>query len=328
MRTLYLHIGHGKTGSSYIQSSLVLSRDALAARGIAYPAYKTDAAAAAGGMSSGNGKPLFQALESGWRAALLTRRLRRLRGHVLLSSELLLRHLDGPGAVARLEKIASRAGFARVEILLFIRDPLDHLPSQHQERIKRAGLTADLEDTLRRYDLPERVARFLEQTEAAERVDVTARNYSHRRGDLLDVVADWLDLPPAALTPPPKDVVNRSLSAAELEAQRLLNRWFGPSEDLGAARWSAALPGSPAETARPTRSEAEALIARMKPAIDAVNARVAATDAYRVEIDNLPEARSDPAGITLSHEHLDTMLRAVATEARAHPLRLWRRVKR
>ena len=100
MRTLYLHIGHGKTGSSYIQSSLVLSRDALAAQGIAYPPYKTDAAAAAGGMSSGNGKPLFQALESGWRAALLAWRLARIEGNVLLSSELLLRYLEKPGAVA------------------------------------------------------------------------------------------------------------------------------------------------------------------------------------------------------------------------------------
>lgn len=41
MTTVFLHVGHGKTGSSYAQSSLALCRDHLASPGLAYPTVGT-----------------------------------------------------------------------------------------------------------------------------------------------------------------------------------------------------------------------------------------------------------------------------------------------
>ena len=64
MRTLYLHIGDSKTGSSSIQSSLYLSRAVLAERhGLLYPAGRqrgTDPAA----ITSGNAEGLLASPEA------------------------------------------------------------------------------------------------------------------------------------------------------------------------------------------------------------------------------------------------------------------------
>src|SRR5262245_28751429 len=55
MKTLYLHIGHGKTGTSYLQSSLALSIERLADRNIVYPRMGSVERGAKGLISSGNG---------------------------------------------------------------------------------------------------------------------------------------------------------------------------------------------------------------------------------------------------------------------------------
>ncbi len=53
-KPVILHVGHGKTGSSALQSSLVLSSEALAKAGIFYPPSLSDARAMKGEVSSGN----------------------------------------------------------------------------------------------------------------------------------------------------------------------------------------------------------------------------------------------------------------------------------
>lgn len=53
-----LHTGHGKTGSSFLQSALALSSDALRDASIAYPIDPEIAARArAGGITAGNFRP-------------------------------------------------------------------------------------------------------------------------------------------------------------------------------------------------------------------------------------------------------------------------------
>jgi len=58
MRKIFFHIGHGKTGSSHLQSCFALSRDALKIERIHYPlSGKETTKALAGHISMGNFPP-------------------------------------------------------------------------------------------------------------------------------------------------------------------------------------------------------------------------------------------------------------------------------
>ena len=51
---LVLHVGHSKTGSSFIQSALALSAANLSSRGVIYPFFHENVDAAAGKITAGN----------------------------------------------------------------------------------------------------------------------------------------------------------------------------------------------------------------------------------------------------------------------------------
>jgi len=82
---VYLHIGHGKTGTSYIQSSLALSRERLIEKGIQYPIDpRASRWAEIGHSSTGNVSRLpFE--------RLLPHTDMHFNGSLLLSSEFLFR---------------------------------------------------------------------------------------------------------------------------------------------------------------------------------------------------------------------------------------------
>ena len=63
MKTLFLHIGLGKTGSSALQSWLSLNVEGLREQGIDYADLAPEAKR--GDVSSGNGVALFQAVRAG-----------------------------------------------------------------------------------------------------------------------------------------------------------------------------------------------------------------------------------------------------------------------
>ena len=55
MNKLILHVGHGKTGSSYIQSFLALNKNMLKNNGFIYPEPNDIQKAIIGHVTSGNG---------------------------------------------------------------------------------------------------------------------------------------------------------------------------------------------------------------------------------------------------------------------------------
>ena len=61
---LHLHVGHGKTGSSFLQSWLAQNRsELLRVGGVHYPVADSDQRARSGRFSMGNGVLLDQALQ-------------------------------------------------------------------------------------------------------------------------------------------------------------------------------------------------------------------------------------------------------------------------
>lgn len=214
-----LHIGHGKTGSTFLQALLASSIDILAEHGIAYPIDPEIAQKArSGGITSGNlpaGPGHFsKLLRNGWEGP---------EGRLLISGEAYFARLQSNGVLARIREAVPDAA---VRVLLYVRDPLDHAASTYQQGIKRGGYTESFSTFLDTYNVPRRVAQMIAFVEG-EGGTVTVRNYSRIRDGLKGSLEDWLGLPQGVLRAPAMTEVNRSMTRAELAFQAAFNRHYG-----------------------------------------------------------------------------------------------------
>lgn len=234
-RALHLHVGHGKTGSSYLQSWLAVNAEVLARRhGLAYPqrspvTQRVETDARRGLFSMGNGFVLEDLLGSGsaGRAATSLRELAAGRS-VVFSCERFMKSLAG--RLAQVERLALEAGLTGVRYLLFVRDPLEHALSLYAEMVKAHGYVGSADDWLDEYDLLDHVERFLAERARCPGSELTVVNYSRVARRVLEPLGAWLGVDPsgAGLHPPPRARVNRSLTPLELRLQRQLNRILGP----------------------------------------------------------------------------------------------------
>lgn len=278
MRILNLHLGHGKTGSSYIQSALALSVAGLAEAGVAYPDLTgTLEQAKQGRISSGNihanQKPL---------TAYVAEAEARVpaEARILFSNELLFPYVLKADGQAALAALVERG--VDVRMLCFVRDPLDHAVSLYQQVVKRSGYTNDLATFLETYSVPHEVEKLMNM---AERIglSLTVSNYSRHKKRVLAVMAAWLDLPDASLVRPDQGVVNRSLSAGELVLQRAFNEHLGRrSSGLISDPLCNQLPDIKSEYPGIRRDELAPFLDRMAESAARVNRRIAAEDAYEV----------------------------------------------
>lgn len=299
MSTLYLHVGHGKTGSSYIQSALASSETGLRARNLIYPRHGSHERALAGAISSGNGGLLF---DRAWSPA-------KEHGGCdwLFSDENLFQRLITPSFVEQLEARKRELAVSQVSILLFIRDPLDHACSGYQQTIKRGGKTWSVDEFFENYHLPRRVRRFMDDYAQAG-VSLHVRNYSRCRSHLLAEVESWLQCAP--LIEPPTPVVNRSLTRAELAFQRSLNAQLEGGAHFVADALCEKLPEIQAEPVRPSMAAQKALLARLNDAIVAVNERLPESQRYATEL--LPDQTPDNDSLlNLSVEQIDVIAAAL-----------------
>ena len=283
-RTLWLHIGHGKTGSSYLQSVLALNREALIGRGVDYPAPRDIAAARMGETTVGNASRFRRQLGGAWSSRLAGVRHSFGRGDVLLSNEGLLNALAYEVSRRNLMRFAAVAGFDRIRALLFIRDPDEHFLSFYGQVVKYRGETRDIDDMLSRYPPPRNVNAFLKAMRDEPDVDVTVRNYSRVRGALKAELADWLGLSVNALADPPVSAVNRSLTAEEIAVQRALNHRFGPCPALYADRIGRAPPMSPATKLALTAPQRDRLRDDLQVTMRRVNKWLPEEDHYRFQM--------------------------------------------
>jgi hypothetical protein len=304
VKRLILHVGHGKTGSTAIQSALALSEDALRDRGVAYPQGPEREAAVAGNVTSGNGMP----------KALLSRAEAALRGdadRIVFSNETLFRKLQADEAL--LDALA-RLG-ATLEFVLFIRDPLGHALSSYGQSIKRGGATHDLPAFLAQYAMPGRVETFLDLA-SSRGIPVRVLNYSRHANDVVGAFAALLALPPDCFRAPPRARINRSLTRAELRLQRAFNAAL-KVENKGfiSDAWCNALPDVQSELPFLSREDYARFAARMEPQLASANARLPVAERYAME--SYDEVFGPGAGegddlFTFSGAQLDVVARALA----------------
>ena len=214
MKKLIVHIGHGKTGSSFLQSSFALNREKLKQLGILYPEHKSDDRAKQGAITSGNGELLFKKND-----------FDNTYPSTLFSDERLFREL-----VNKKESIASLSKRFNLEIVIYLRDVIEHRVSQWHQFIKHHGGYKDLNTFLltKEYDVLNIVLKWIKLSDEIG-FKLSLRNYSKCKDVLLqDFFSEVLMLPDSIdnlILPSSK--VNRSLTHTELDIQRVFNLVYG-----------------------------------------------------------------------------------------------------
>lgn len=214
---LVLHVGSPKTGTSFIQSSLAVSRNSLTAAGIWYPEHSSDHSAAAGLITSGN----IDAFD------VMHMREDFLRGFDALPSSMNKLMYSNENMIQMLSEaphvMSDVLAVVPVEALAFVRDPVEWLWSTYGQHVKGRGVTHDLEEFVPRWRHPYVALDFFKMCTDMG-IGLTVRNYSYVRPQLLDVFEHMLSpRGDVSLTRPERETVNRSLTLSELELQRVVN---------------------------------------------------------------------------------------------------------
>ncbi len=313
MPKLYIHAGHSKTGTSWLQAALRENSGALAECGLAYPVFDGIGDHKGAEIGQGNGLGLAacppEMLEDGLRA------IARGPEGTILSSEEFFPRLTLHDDPALLPRAAANAGFERVEILLFIRNPVSHAASLWQQYLKRGGGSAPIEAFFEKYSVPERVELFLDRFMYMDGVGLTCLNYDRHRRDLLAPLSAWLGQPKTVLAPPQAPVVNRGMTRAELVLQAAVNRQIGRSGRVLSDALCSGLPDLPPDRIYPEPACQRAMCDRLAPTLARVNARLAVDEGYRREIEPAPESISSAAP-SLSFEQIEKIGAALGGEIR------------
>lgn len=281
MRTLFIHVGHGKTGSSWIQAALRLGRAQLEVEGLHYPALPDEPDDPAA-ITMGNARGLCRLAET------LDQRLAAVAGKgtkgVVFSSEsLFFELLDGPVDAGTLVDVAADHGFSGISVLMMLRDPIGQAISHHGQRVKR-GVHHPVEETLATFDVPVLALALIQQLEAESVIKIHLRNYSRCRGSLLEEVTNWLGIPDGALPAPPVGKINRSLNRGETILMRTLNRHLQNASALLADPLCERLPEVPdAAFPAPDRAPQTALWERLAPTMAEINQRLPVGHHYRAD---------------------------------------------
>jgi len=221
---LFLHIGHGKTGTSAVQSSLAIASGKLLERGINYPIHPSlrDRSSQLE-ITSGNWAPNPE--------VNLTQELLTLANNnqsalsIILSSESLFWEIP--------ELIENKIGWENhidLHIILAVREIEEMLSSEYQQRIKRHGDSMPLEQFIR-------ARKFISShhEKAAEIIDLMSQsgisntiiNYSKHKRDISQIIFKLIgaeDAYPAERMD--EVIINRSLSRKELEIMITINKLY------------------------------------------------------------------------------------------------------
>ena len=217
---LTLHIGHGKTGSSALQSFLSLNESLLLKYGVYYPDVHSLNAAKKGYISSGNLAGVKKYDEAIYQATS-----KKISNHYLFSNEtLMVKMLADSFSLQRLAKEFN------LELILYCRNPLDHVFSSYGQSVKREGCTISMAKWIDSYKRPQQVADMIT---LCKDIGVTLKLINYSKIDSIEKsFCDVLlgeksnDFLQSAQFSKIK-TINRSLSRVEYEIQRKFNQYMG-----------------------------------------------------------------------------------------------------
>ena len=236
---IVLHAGHGKTGTSAIQSALAISADTLLKNGINYPIDTNERQRAARfEITSGNWKhnPAISLSEQCLQLAASN-----AAGHtIVLSSESLFWHLTD--FVKQKEQWSEAV---EIHVILAVRELEEMLSSEYQQRVKRHGESKPFEQFLRRRHFisshHKKAAEVLTEL-TQHNISITLINYSAHKKTISKRVFEAIGC--GDLFPNQKMsnlVINRSLSQKELQILTMINALYYEQFPWISARLSDAL---------------------------------------------------------------------------------------
>lgn len=260
-KDLILHVGHPKTGTSAIQAALALNVSLLEKVGIHYPYHNSFAKAQLGHISSGN-FPEVPSIKQ-----FLDELMNSEHSRILLSSERLFRYILDDELVIR-EILESEFN---VRVVLFIRDPLEHLLSGYGQMVKRGGEVNDISKYLLKYAMPRRVLNFIKKCES-NGFEYDVLNYSKCKSNVVGSFFHKLSVPTDRLIQTENKVINRSLTRSELKVQIFFNQCYGKeSSRMLADRFCNELPQVEPEKIKIDRSSLCDFLDRIFPICETVN---------------------------------------------------------
>ena len=221
---LFLHIGHGKTGTSAIQSALAIASDDLSRQGISYPIQQSlrDRASRLE-ITSGNWEPTSEASLSDQLLGIANNN--QNDSTIILSSESLFWLI--PDLILDRNKWENCID---IHIIMAVREIEEMLSSEYQQRVKRHGDAMPLEQFLRaRHFVSSHHAKAAEVVELMSQSNIknTVINYSQHKRDISELIFKII----GAEQLYPADqmagaIINRSLSRKELEILITINALY------------------------------------------------------------------------------------------------------
>lgn len=221
---LFLHIGHGKTGTSAIQSALAIASDDLSRQGISYPIQQSlrDRASRLE-ITSGNWEPSSDASLTDQLLSIANNS--RDNSAIILSSESLFWLI--PDLILHKNNWENHID---IHIILAVREIEEMLSSEYQQRVKRHGDAMPLEQFLRaRHFISSHHAKAAEIIELMAQANLTNTiiNYSQHKRDISELIFKII----GAEQLYPADqmagaIINRSLSRKELEILITINALY------------------------------------------------------------------------------------------------------
>ena len=236
---IVLHVGHGKTGTSAIQSALAISANALAKQGLSYPISATEQQRAARfEITSGNWKhnPNISLSDQ----CIQLAESNKAEHTFVLSSESLFWHLTD-----FINQKDQWNEAVEIQIILAVRELEEMLSSEYQQRVKRHGESRPFEQFLKRRNFisshHKKAAEVLEQL-SQQNISRTLINYSQHKSNISELVFEAIGA--AKLFPHEQMsglVINRSLSQKELQMLTMINALYYEQFPWISARLSDAL---------------------------------------------------------------------------------------
>lgn len=220
----FLHIGHGKTGTSAVQSSLAIASDDLLSQGINYPIHPSlrDRSSQLE-ITSGNWAPNPNISLSNELLNLAECNLDDSK--IILSSESLFWEI--PELLQNKQKWESKID---LHILMAVRDIEEMISSEYQQRVKRHGDSMPFEQFIRaRQFVSSHHAQAAKIIELMSNLKIsnTVINYSKHKHDISRIIFKKIGAEDAF----PEQrmdgvIINRSLSRKELDLMIAINKIY------------------------------------------------------------------------------------------------------
>lgn len=231
-RTVFLHVGVAKTGTTYLQRILEAHRDVLRSAGLLYPGRQPGDHFAAAVDLRRLRSPRYDDLAAEGRWEQLAAEVRGYDGDAIISHETLARC-----SRAAIRRAAQSLGTADLRVVLTVRDLGRQVPAVWQETLKNRAVDSYpdfLKDVFRHrngkqakffwraQDVAKVVRRWGREVGVANVTVVTVPPPGAARDELWNRFARAVDLPAVRVELPPA-AANVSLGAAEAELLRQVN---------------------------------------------------------------------------------------------------------